>query len=619
MPSDPLGNTPTVSPSTITIGQSATITIYSVSSNATYQYKYQIVEGNTVLNEDTISSQNKTYTYTPSTTGVHTLQIKWYGRTYQPKTNTYSNWTYLNETYNRNDTLEITVNSIIIASGTVNVVDGEAVLNVSTPISIGTYTITGDYLQNSHYQSGTDTGTLTISKGTPTITLTSSNQEITLNNTATFTITVTYKNNALTEGTCTFYEDNTAVLFNQALNNNGQCVLSYTPNTTGTHTYKAVYNGTSNYNQSQSQNTSINVIPNVTTELPVDVTTSNATAEAVVVDDNNSRLMLFNVEGTFTTTTNNQTTCYIECDGMFSQLNTTIPCSLFIYNKTEGWTLILHEETGMSYQVPSEIYQQQMVSFYDAAFTVSFDTTLNEYSLQMDITDLVNQGTLVDLNVDENGQITDEILIGLYNHGANEDTYIEIYNSLVVTGHFTEISIDDYSNDVMFDETSGTLSAVIQNDVPSVEASDDLYGCIQSELDASWISQNYDGVLVCVVNEEGSRGFVLMYQIGMSGINGLSSSASVYLQEIDDLVNSMYNGMWGDFLSVGGSDSLQGDEDITFVYEIYDGEITLIFAHESLMTSDPDYFGWWLALDDGEGNYMSVESPNFYDLITNNW
>lgn len=160
---------------------------------------------------------------------------------------------YIHARFNNNNKklgeikIYLTIKKPLLVNETVNVINGSATHTVNTQINPGIYEINGEYPQNNNYQSGTDTGTLTVTQAPTLATVLTSENTIELENSVIITATLTSNNNPITEGTFTLYEDDTPVVFNQTLNSNGQCTLRYVPTTIGEHNYYIKYNGTTIY------------------------------------------------------------------------------------------------------------------------------------------------------------------------------------------------------------------------------------------------------------------------------------------------------------------------------------------------------------------------------------
>jgi hypothetical protein len=140
--------------------------------------------------------------------------------------------------------------------GTVAVgANGHAVLSLTT-LPVGIHTITATYLGDANFISSASTPvTQTVSKASTSTTLASSANPAFINQSITFTATVTpvSPSSGTPSGTVTFL-DGAATLGSASLNGANPDIATFTTSTlaVGTHTITATYGGDSNYNSSTS-------------------------------------------------------------------------------------------------------------------------------------------------------------------------------------------------------------------------------------------------------------------------------------------------------------------------------------------------------------------------------
>ncbi len=184
---------------TITYGQSVTLTATLTSGGNPVKGRAIsfAVNGLSVGSGTTDASGVASYTYTPTDPpGTYTIAASFAGDGYyrsssdtavltinklpttlvvDDKTVEYGNVVNLTATLTRTDTgdplagrtVTLTVNGTPL-TGTTDA-SGVVTIPFTAGISVGTYTITGDFAGDTYYQSATGTGTLTVTKGTPVI------------------------------------------------------------------------------------------------------------------------------------------------------------------------------------------------------------------------------------------------------------------------------------------------------------------------------------------------------------------------------------------------------------------------------------------------------------------
>ncbi|WP_263367852.1 Ig-like domain repeat protein [Edaphobacter bradus] len=136
-------------------------------------------------------------------------------------------------------TITITSGGVTLGSGTVSA--GGTVVVTTTALPVGTDTITASYGGDTTNNAATGTTSQTVSKATPTITLTSSLNPSAVNQSVTFTATLP----TAATGTVTFTSGGTTL--GTATVTNGTASVSSSALPVGTDTVTATYNGDGNY------------------------------------------------------------------------------------------------------------------------------------------------------------------------------------------------------------------------------------------------------------------------------------------------------------------------------------------------------------------------------------
>ena len=354
---------------------------------------------------------------------------------------------------------------------------GVATLTVNQTLTPGTYTINGLYPQTDNYQEGADEATLTITQ-TPTLAvLQTNNESIPIGNSVIFTATLTDTNTTpITEGTFTLYEDNTPVVFQQSLNNNGQCTLNYIPVNLGEHNYKIVYSGSGIYESVTSSTYQVSVVRKTST-LTVNQNTLNlyyntsGVIRGTLTTENNTpvnggTILLYDYDNTYLTSTTTGN------DGSF-----TLQYTLNDTN-CDGETLtVLYEQTGTNTSTSTTINVNLIR--HNVTLTVPSVTGYVDDTVPITVTaldengDNVTSGSLT-LSITPQGNVIE--LTGTVN---------SVYTELVFpTTTLTQTQINDITTNIIgedwdlypitaavYDSTSETITLTRQNKDPSIDAS----------------------------------------------------------------------------------------------------------------------------------------------------
>jgi autotransporter-associated beta strand protein len=151
--------------------------------------------------------------------------------------------------------------------GTGTLVNGVATFTTTTPLTLGTHSITAIYNGDSTFATSTSVAlTQTVNQASTTTTLSSSINPSAVNQQVTFTATVTAVSPGagVPTGTVTF-SDGTTTLGTGTLNANGQATFQTSTLTQGTHSITATYSGDTNFITSTSSVLSQAVVNATTT------------------------------------------------------------------------------------------------------------------------------------------------------------------------------------------------------------------------------------------------------------------------------------------------------------------------------------------------------------------
>ena len=139
----------------------------------------------------------------------------------------------------------ISLNDGPFTVATANLAAGAATFSVTT-LGVGSHTLTAVYPGDSNYAPATSAALpLTVSKGTPGLTLTS-NPASPLASGQTTVLTATLTSCPSATGTVAFYESAVSISPNPIRVTGGQAQFAYAPHGTGAHRLSAVYSGDSN-------------------------------------------------------------------------------------------------------------------------------------------------------------------------------------------------------------------------------------------------------------------------------------------------------------------------------------------------------------------------------------
>ena len=147
-----------------------------------------------------------------------------------------------------------------IVSGTVNVQNGIATLTVNEVLQPGTYTITGTYNQNNHYQGSSDTAELEVLKKTTTTTISTNKNEYLIGENITLGVIIKQGTTPITDGVFSIYIDNTLLQSNVAITGQITAIqLNELSTTASSKSIQVIYQGTATYNASTSNTKTIQV------------------------------------------------------------------------------------------------------------------------------------------------------------------------------------------------------------------------------------------------------------------------------------------------------------------------------------------------------------------------
>ncbi len=159
-------------------------------------------------------------------------------------------------------TVSATTNTGILPTGTVTLMNGATTLGSGTLVSgqasvtttalpVGTDTVSAVYSGDSNYQPNTITLTQTVQKGTPGAAVSSSQNPATINQSVTFTATLSWSGTVPPTGSVSFL-DGTTNLGSSSVNASGVATLSISTLNVGTHNITASYGGDGNFNPGTS-------------------------------------------------------------------------------------------------------------------------------------------------------------------------------------------------------------------------------------------------------------------------------------------------------------------------------------------------------------------------------
>lgn len=253
-----LALTSSVNPSTV--GQAVTFTA-TLSANATGTVTFK--NGATVIGTGTVTNKVATVTTSTLPAGSDTITATYSGDTnYNTATaslvqtvskatptvtvatsgpSNYGSPVTITATITTGATGVITFTSGGVTLGTGTIAGGKVTITTST-LPVGTDTITASYPGDSNYNPATGTATQVVSKGTTTLTLTSSVNPSAVNQPVTFTATVP----STATGTVTFKNGTTAI--GTSTVNSGVATVTTSTLPIGSDTITATYSGDSNNN-----------------------------------------------------------------------------------------------------------------------------------------------------------------------------------------------------------------------------------------------------------------------------------------------------------------------------------------------------------------------------------
>ena len=178
--------------------------------------------------------------------------------------------------------------------GTSNVVNGVASLVVNETLSPGTYTITGAYNQNDHYKGSSGTAELEILKLSPKTRISTNKTEYLVGEDIILRVAVVYGMNSVTEGVFSIYVDNVLLQSNVVIQGSTTSIqLNELSTVASTKSIQVIYQGTSTYNTSTSNTTTIQVnkyetvIDSIQVKLHSDMGSASS-IRAKVLDSNNN-------------------------------------------------------------------------------------------------------------------------------------------------------------------------------------------------------------------------------------------------------------------------------------------------------------------------------------------
>lgn len=581
---------------TIELGNSTTIT--STSGMATTgTKKYYVYEDDPTSTPLTSGTGNSVeYIYTPSTTGVHTIYIKYttIGKAGEQTIGTLD--------------ITITVCSPPLVNSTVNVNEGQAILQVLETLQPGTYTIHGTYHENTHYQSGTDTGTMIlIQKKNVTCTLSSTTNEIYIGNSTNLTVQVkeTSTNNPVTTGTVTLYIDGTPTIFNQTLNSNGTCTLQITPNSLGTHTYYITYNGTNEYNTNQSETLQINTTNPTTTGLPYNLQNNQSELLITYENENNATTHDIVLNGIYSTAVQTYDVD-IHLEGTQNETNTqlsNIDLGVYIYNKTLGELIHIgknNHTTSYGIQLPTGV--KNICTYSGIIGDILFDTTTNSYVLDLTIENLTANNALSMWNNDPTGEVSDEIFIATCQGPFVGEYYTNIYYNTIIPTISTFPFTFMQNTPPNFEHTpdSQVLLWEIYINEDDLEYAGDL-----SETDGNggwtgdYLNDNYNGLLV-IADYDWSYTIII-------GDEDDSLTNTVFGE-----LNPYYQGVPSEF---HGGDGGVEDGEVLLGYDISDGLFSLVLdlSRSNVTWNDGGYL-LILNTSEDENGPRTVWNSTFTDI-----
>lgn len=260
-------------------------------------------DGANTLGTTTISNGVATLTTTALIVGSHTLTAKFNGNT-NYDVSTSAAFTQVVQTSNATVTLDlsaanvlagksvtltatVTTNGVVKATGAIVFMDGATTLNTVqlngqataslslTTLSAGSHNITATYQGDSNYAGNTSpVSALTITLGTPSLTLTSSTAHTSYSTPVTFNVALTSNGVLPTNPTVTLLDNGTA-LTTATLNASGTATYTNATLAVGTHSITAQFAG--NVNNSAAQSAAVNITIDAAKTNTI-LTSSNAAA-----------------------------------------------------------------------------------------------------------------------------------------------------------------------------------------------------------------------------------------------------------------------------------------------------------------------------------------------------